>query len=73
MAEDRPLDGLFMTAAQRSGGIQPLLNEFFSFLHRRTDFYVVDSNPRRPMGFAPGVAEQMVRSVGSLAFFEYRG
>lgn len=58
--EERPLDAVFMTAAQRAGGIEPLLQEFFSFLNRRTDFYVVDSNPKRPMGFDNGVAEAMV-------------
>jgi hypothetical protein len=57
---DRPFDGLFLSVAQKCGGIEPLLDEFFSFLHRRTDFYVVDPNPRRPMGFADGVAEAMV-------------
>jgi hypothetical protein len=61
MSDDRPLDGIFLAAAQRSGGIQSLLDEFFSFLHRRTDFYVVDPNPQRPMGFDAGVAERMVR------------
>jgi hypothetical protein len=56
------MDGLFLSIAQRCGGIEPLLEEFFSFLHRRTDFYVVDSDPRRPMGFGPGDAERMVRA-----------
>lgn len=58
-----------MTAAQRAGGIEPLLDQFFAFLHSRTDFYVVDTNPRRPMGFAPGVAEAMVRRLPNLAAF----
>lgn len=54
------MDAMFLTIAQRCGGIEPLLEEFFSFLHRRTDFYVVDPDPRRPMGFGPGDAELMV-------------
>lgn len=60
MSDDRPLDSIFLAAAQRAGGIQELLTEFFSFLHRRTDFYVVDPNPKRPMGFEAGMAEKMV-------------
>lgn len=54
------MDAAFMAAAQSSGGIQPLLQNFFRFLHEKTDFYVVDPNPKRPMGFDHGVAEQLV-------------
>lgn len=49
-----------MEAAQRSGGIQPLLQHFFRFMHERTDFYIVDPRPKRPMGFAEGAAEALV-------------
>lgn len=38
MAEDR-LDGLFMNLAQQSQGIEPLLDNFFSFLRRKSDFF----------------------------------
>jgi hypothetical protein len=58
--EDRPFDGMFLTIAQKCGGIAPLLDEFFSFLHRKTDFYVVDPSKSRPMGFEAGAAETMV-------------
>ena len=54
------MDAAFMAAAQNSGGIQPLLQNFFRFLHDKTDFYVVDPHPKRPMGFEAGVAEQLV-------------
>lgn len=33
-------DGLFEEIAGRTGGIEPLLDSFFGFLSRRTDFYV---------------------------------
>lgn len=34
-----PLDAMLSDVAQRAGGIEPLLESFFGFLHRRTDFY----------------------------------
>lgn len=39
MAEDR-FDGLFLNVAQQSQGIEPLLDNLFSFLRRKTDFFV---------------------------------
>lgn len=57
---DERYDGMFATVAQQKGSITALLTTFFSFLARRTDFYVADPNPKRRMGFAPGVAEQLV-------------
>ena len=51
---------MFMKLAAEQGGIAPLLDHFFSFLHRKTDFYVVDKNPSRQMGFAPGAAERLL-------------
>lgn len=61
-------DEAFSHIAQRAGSVNVLLDEFFSFLHRRTDFYVqfpspVDSNGvsiTYKMGFPEGVAEKMV-------------
>ena len=38
MAEDR-FDGLFLNVAQQSQGIEPLLEHFFGFLRRKTDFF----------------------------------
>lgn len=54
-------DNLLMSLAQRSGSLDGLLTTFFRFLHRNTDFYVVDPSPVRKVGFAPGQAESMVR------------
>lgn len=54
-------DDVFLGLAQQHGGIQPLLNSFFGFLHRRTDFYVqFPEGTRASMGFPPGAAEKMV-------------
>ena len=58
------VDQLFMMAAERSGGIDPLLKAFFGFLHRRTDFYVVHDGAkgvRYEAGFADGQAEAMAQ------------
>ena len=60
---DTSFDDVFTQVAGRLGGIQPLLDTFFGFLCRKTDFYVqfdpaVHKNAN--MGFPPGVAEKMV-------------
>ena len=52
---------LLGSIASDVGSIQRLLMVFFSFLHQRTDFYIVDPRPDKPMGFDPGIAEKMVR------------
>ena len=52
-------DHLFTNIAQQAGGIQGLLEAFFSFLLRRTDFYY-EADPGDKMGFPPGVAEKMI-------------
>ncbi|TMW56861.1 hypothetical protein Poli38472_006871 [Pythium oligandrum] len=54
-------DELFLTLAQQNGSIEGLLDSFFDFLHRKTDFYVVSHDPGASrMGFLPGQAQQMV-------------
>lgn len=50
MAEDR-FDGLFLNVAQQAQGIEPLLDHFFGFLRRKTDFF---------SGAAPGAVEELV-------------
>mmetsp|Transcript_12455 Transcript_12455/g.12515 ORF Transcript_12455/g.12515 Transcript_12455/m.12515 type:complete len:134 (+) Transcript_12455:13-414(+) len=54
-------DMLFMIA-QDMGSIQAILNEFFGFLKRRTDFFVL-ANPGDPVGFLPGHAEQLIWNI----------
>lgn len=57
-------DALFATLAQQHDGVEALLDSFFDFMHRKTDFYVVTSDPaRRKMGFLPGQAQQKVRRL----------
>ena len=56
---DPVLDEVLMGMAHRLGGIEPMLNAFFGFLHRKTDFYVL-LDRGKTMGFPPGVAEKMV-------------
>lgn len=61
--EEGSFDEIFTQVAGRLGGIQPLLDNFFGFLCRKTDFYV-QFDPKKTkqahMGFPPGVAESMV-------------
>lgn len=60
MKSDLNLDNLFAPIAERAGNIDDLLNTFFGFLHRRTDFYTIYDAKRPSMGFKPGEAENKV-------------
>lgn len=53
-------DATFMGVLQSCGKLQTFLDEMFSFLARRTDFYVIMTHERAKMGFPPGVAQEMV-------------
>ncbi|KAL3661412.1 hypothetical protein V7S43_013615 [Phytophthora oleae] len=54
-------DALLTQLAQQHGGVESILDSFFDFLHRKTDFYVVSSDPgKHKMGFLPGQAQQKV-------------
>jgi hypothetical protein len=61
MSVDTRFDGVLASIAGAHASLPLLLQTFFSFLHRKTDMYVVDDNPARAIGFATGVAERMVR------------
>merc|ERR1712196_368749 len=39
MSEDTRFDGMFLTVAQQAQGIEPLLDNLFGFLRRKTDFF----------------------------------
>lgn len=58
---DKRFDDLFMSLVSAHADLPSVLTTFFGWLHRRTDFYVVDADPRRAMGFAEGAAEKAVR------------
>jgi hypothetical protein len=54
MSSDERFDGMFLTIAQQSQGIEPLLDNLFSFLRRKTDFFA---------GASPAKVEELVLSV----------
>lgn len=74
MADQEAYDDMFTHIASKAGGIKPLLDTFFSFLERKTDFYVQFDQPvgqakaNYKMGFPKGVAEKMVLQ----AFRQYK-
>eukprot|EP01038_Epipyxis_sp_PR26KG_P015417 gene15417-20799_t len=51
---DERFDGMFLTVAQQSQGIEPLLDNLFSFLRRKTDFF---------SGATPEKIEELVMNV----------
>jgi hypothetical protein len=68
-AEESIYDDFFLQIAGRAGGISPLLNAFFGFLHRKTDFYTqYEPGTRATMGFPPGIAEKMVIILSSCMY-----
>lgn len=76
--EQQAQDEMLMSLAAKLGGIDPLLRVFFSFLHRKTDFYVQFSKEDAPKGFQPkmgfpsGQAEAMVaRAFKSFPMKDY--
>lgn len=82
MDKSSALEELFGQAANRAGSIENLLDEFFGFLHRRTDFYIeidpqevstMTAQTRFKMGFPKGRAEQIVlRSFKQYPFKSYQ-
>jgi hypothetical protein len=52
--EDERFDGMFLTVAQQSQGIEPLLDNMFSFLRRKTDFFT---------GASPEMIQELVMKV----------
>lgn len=55
-------DDMFFMIAQDLGSIQSIMNEFFAFLKRRTDFFVL-SNPGDKVGFLPGQSESIIWNI----------
>lgn len=61
-SSDSKYDEIFLQIAGQIGSIQGLLDNFFGFLHRKTDFYVqyADTIHEASMGFPIGAAERML-------------
>ena len=55
-------DNFYINIAREAGSIENLLDSFFSFMARRTDFYY-ECEPNDNMGFPPGIAEVMVVNI----------
>ncbi len=61
--EQEAIDNILIALASRSNGdLRKLLHSFFSFLHRRTDFYIVphEDDVHTKMGFREGDAEKVL-------------
>ena len=43
--DDERFDGMYLQVAQTIGGIDPLLDSFFGFLRRKTDFFAGAADP----------------------------
>ena len=61
-------DNALLGILQNEGKLESLLDVFFGFLSRRTDFFFIMKTETGKYGFPPGVAEKMVYSV-SIFFF----
>jgi hypothetical protein len=62
LEDEGKYDNAFLSVLQDVGKINPFLEHLFSFLRRRTDFYLLLDNEGK-FGFAPGAAEKMVLST----------
>lgn len=60
--ENKAYDEILTQMAGQIGSVKGLLDIFFGFMHRKTDFYIQfeKSNNDAKMGFPVGVAENMV-------------
>lgn len=56
-------DSAFLSILQNEGEIMNFLEAFFSFLYKRTDFFVHLLSPTGKLGFRPGVAKKMILEV----------
>jgi hypothetical protein len=54
-SDDQRFDGLYMNVAQTTHGIEPLLDNFFGFLRRKTDFFA------GPPGSSDGTAAAIAK------------
>lgn len=61
--EEDLFDTALMNILHRCGKMQPFFECIFSFLSRRTDFYIIMEHKKAKMGFPQGVALNMVMQV----------
>ena len=62
-------DSALMGILQDCVKLPQFLDAIFSFLARRTDFYIIMEHEKAKMGFPRGVAESMVGQVGRKSGF----
>ena len=63
MSIEKQRDALYRQIAGSCKSMPDVLDSFFGFLKRNTDFYVVDDSSDSAMGFPTGVAENLVLSA----------
>lgn len=61
--EEHSFDPLLLSMMENCGKVQNFLDSIFSFLSRRTDFYILMDHDESQMGFKPGAAMNMVLQV----------
>lgn len=61
--EEGTFDSILLSIMRSCGKIQPFFECIFSFLSRRTDFYIILEDNHPDMGFPPGVALNIVIQV----------
>lgn len=55
-------DDVLLAVAQQCGGIEDLLEVFFSFFQRKTDFFHIMTRPDDRLGFPPNRALDMIKA-----------
>lgn len=53
-------ESMFLSILQNEGKIEPLIDHFFKFLYRRTDFYLTQEKPGQSYGFPAGFSKQLI-------------
>lgn len=56
-------DTAFLGILQNEGEISKFLDSLFSFLYRKTDFYILLNSPSERLGFPSGVSKKLVLSA----------
>lgn len=64
-------DELYLTICKEVGGIEGLLQSFFDFMSRKTDFFY-ECDPGDKMGFPPGYNKKLVKNTLFLALNYFR-